>query len=1123
MLKNYFKIKLCVFLFTFIFSFGFSQTPNEIKKTTKNYNKSKLFELERSLKNSFNQEYSDAVRLANQNNWPIIYSEGTTVYQIKTVINGKPIYISSDNVDAAISTRTNYLHNGGGLGLDLEGQNMNVHIWEVGGVAPVNHNEFDGVGGTDRVSIGDGTTAIEPHAGHVTGTIVASGLDPLAKGMAPQASAVVYDITNRLAEITNAATNGLLLSNHSYGIPAESLKDDLSWIMGAYTQDSKNLDDIMFNAPYYLYVGSAGNSGNDNTSNSNPLGGNSDYDKLSSEKTSKNSLIIANGQDATINPDGTLNSVLRNPSSSEGPTDDLRIKPDIMGNGTGVYSSTVVSTGRFTIHEYATFSGTSMSAPNVCGSLLLLQQHHNNINGSFMKAATLKGLALHTADDVNGLGPDANTGWGLLNTKLAAETITDNGFSSLVSEETLVEGESFSIDVVSDGTNPLLASISWTDRGGQLNPTGAVNDGIIYFNDDTPALVNDLDIRVTQTSNTYTPWKLTGVDTNAQGDNFVDPYERVDISGAAGTYTITVTHKGSLVGGSQDFSLIVTGVTSNFNFNTATSEQTICTPSNASYTFDYLETGGAATNFSLLNVPAGASTNISPNSLNANGSFDVTFSNLTNVLADTYEISVIGNDGSETKSKKIKLRVLKPDFANYPQALSSPNNGATGMPNSLTLSWSENTNAESYLVQVSTNPSFSSIDFSSTETDLDFELTGLNSETVYYWRVRPDNNCSNGDFSQIYSFQVGALNCGNVYSASDFSDANILTTAGDLASVPVTVSTGGSIINSIETSFEINHTWVNDINITLEGPNSIGNTQVLLFDSSCTTDTGGSSTNPGDGDNFNVTYSDLGSPLFCDDINVPSISGTILPIESLSAYSGLAADGVWTLRISDPNNGDGGDIIAFSINVCTVDDIASIPTLVNNGFNAPLNATYTFSSSDIEATSDSETATQQIYTIVELPNIGTLEKNAVPLNVGDSFTQDDINTAKISYKNIQTAAYNDSFKVDIKNAANGWLANQIVSMDNALSLKELNTYNVNIWPNPTNENINVQLENLISNNDVSISLYDIRGRIIKNYKYEVNATSLTKSIEVNDVINGVYLLEIKQGNKKTTHKIIINN
>ena len=46
----------------------------------------------------------------------------------------------------------------------------------------------------------------------------------------------------------------------------------------------------------------------DNSSNALPNGNNASYDKLSGFKTSKNSMIVANGLDASIDNDGNLNS-----------------------------------------------------------------------------------------------------------------------------------------------------------------------------------------------------------------------------------------------------------------------------------------------------------------------------------------------------------------------------------------------------------------------------------------------------------------------------------------------------------------------------------------------------------------------------------------------------------------------------------------------------------------------------------------------------------------------------------------------------------------------------------------------------------------------------------------------
>ncbi|TCI92160.1 S8 family serine peptidase [Tenacibaculum sp. M341] len=529
---------------------GHAQSKKQADQIRKNYNLTKLEGLKKTFVEKAATEKQKAVQLAKQNGWKTkLTTEDNRVLELQRVVNGKPIYYSTFNVDAARSTRTNHLNSGGSLGLNLMGQGMTAHVWD-GGIARASHQEYDGAGGTNRFSVGDGSSSLNFHAAHVTGTIIASGVQADAKGMAPHADAVGYDWNNDQAEATTAASNGMLVSNHSYGFAARNPNTGQvqlpQYFFGGYIDESRAWDEILFNAPNYLMVVAAGNDGNDNTANTNPTGGNG-FDKLTGHSTSKNNLVVANAQDANVDSNGNLISVAINSSSSEGPTDDFRIKPDITGNGTGVYSTYETSNT-----AYNTITGTSMASPNVAGSLLILQQHHNNVNGSFMRAATLKGLALHTADDAGVSGPDAVFGWGLLNAKKAAETITNESTGATRIEElTLNSGQTYSITVESDGTSPLLASISWTDRPGVATTT---------VNSTTPVLVNDLDIRVTKSGTTYLPYELTGATTNTRRDNNVDPYERIDVTGASGTYTITVTNKGTLTGGSQNYSLIVTGL-----------------------------------------------------------------------------------------------------------------------------------------------------------------------------------------------------------------------------------------------------------------------------------------------------------------------------------------------------------------------------------------------------------------------------------------------------------------------------------------------------------------------------------------------------------------------------------
>src|SRR5690606_13995607 len=283
MFKNYSKLFFQCFLFFSLF--GIISANGQIKKSEPNkyskqiaqivagYDQAELSTIYSQLSSKASLNRAQAKGYAILHNIPLRYENAEGVlFELQFIAeDGSPIYFQTFNANAAISTRANYLNSGGGLGLNLNGDDLTAHIWD-GGLARSTHQEYDGAGGNNRFSIGDGTTTLHYHSAHVAGTIMASGVDAGAKGMAWQANAIGYDWNNDTSEATTAASAGMLISNHSYGYQASAIPD--SWF-GQYGSDARDWDAIMRNAPYYLMVVAAGNDGNDNTSNGAPLDGQS--------------------------------------------------------------------------------------------------------------------------------------------------------------------------------------------------------------------------------------------------------------------------------------------------------------------------------------------------------------------------------------------------------------------------------------------------------------------------------------------------------------------------------------------------------------------------------------------------------------------------------------------------------------------------------------------------------------------------------------------------------------------------------------------------------------------------------------------------------------------------------
>ncbi len=474
---------------------------------------------------------------------------------------GVPLFLAPLNLFSARATRAANLTEAQN-GIRLQGEGMQIAAWDDGLVAP--HAELD-----TRVIANEGVV-LKTHATHVAGTLVASGINANARGMAPKAQLTAFLFDNdeaEMAALAGSKNSELLISNHSYGTitgwtgwggvwrwagnPAVSEAEDYNF--GLYTAKAQLLDEIASQAPYYTICWAAGNDRVEVGNGNYPpdCNGGTGYDCIIPDAVAKN--IITVGAIDQL-PDYTSPaSMIMSSYSSWGPTDDGRIKPDLVGVGTGVFSLQATPANTYTF-----LSGTSMATPNVAGSLLLLQELHQKLHGgNSMRAATLKALAIHHAREAGPFpGPDYSFGWGLLDVGASAQTLLQaDGRQIIVRELTLTGGSSFTLDLLPAAGRKITATIVWTDPPGKPAPD--------RLDPSELALVHDLDMRlVDDQGNTHLPWTLNPAnpaERAARGDNFRDNVEKIELENpVARPYQLRITHKSTLRQGSQPFSLIVT-------------------------------------------------------------------------------------------------------------------------------------------------------------------------------------------------------------------------------------------------------------------------------------------------------------------------------------------------------------------------------------------------------------------------------------------------------------------------------------------------------------------------------------------------------------------------------------
>ena len=427
--------------------------------------------------------------------------------------------VSADSVDSGTLSIV-FWDNDSGLfdnPYSLTGNNINIAVRDDGTI-----DNHDGL--YNRLTIIDNDT-ISSHATHIAGIIGSSNdlsSSPKKGSISPEVNIYSYNTINDtgfLSDFASAISYNAYIINNSWstniGWEGGTFYDNQS-LFGDYTTDTEDMDDFIYS--YYddsaVIIKSAGNHRND-YGTGNPHDGtyyDNDgdyYNCIDPVGCAKNAI--------TVGSVGTSSSQYQSSTfSSWGPTDDGRLKPDLVADGYNLYST-------LPDNEYGYLSGSSMATAVVTGTTALIFQAFKDNFNFYPTADTVKALLCNYTVDLGKTGPDFSYGFGLLDAEATIQAILNYDNSSgghfskgIISETGEFFEYQFDITQNVNDDQPVSITIAWTDPPGSPSATNA--------------LVNDLDLIVYNSSGTaFFPFyfkEYSDIPTHSTDEYTVDPTEQ---------------------------------------------------------------------------------------------------------------------------------------------------------------------------------------------------------------------------------------------------------------------------------------------------------------------------------------------------------------------------------------------------------------------------------------------------------------------------------------------------------------------------------------------------------------------------------------------------------------------
>jgi subtilisin-like proprotein convertase family protein len=477
---------------------------------------------------------------------------------------------------------------------------------------------------------------------------------------------------------------------------------------------------------------------------------------------------------------------------------------------------------------------------------------------------------------------------------------------------------------------------------------------------------------------------------------------------------------------------------------------------------------------------------------------------------DTFRLQIVGiTESLDTSYRFLEFATVSNDYSEL--ALLTPEDGTSDIVVSTPFSWTSVPDAERYDFQLATSPSFGPTNIAAANG-----LTGtghtpnvlLETNQLYFWRIRPVNECGPNEWLPPFAFRTAAVDCVE-FSANDLpvSIANAAnTTRTSRIFVPVSGTINDVNLRNVNLSFQP----VNSMRLVLKSP---AGTEVRLYSQNC----------------LNTGLIRLGfddeapTGILCP----PDNNQLVRPFQPLSALDGEDSFGEWALeaRVMVSGFGGGGSFQSWTLEFCAALTPESPTLFVNEPLAVPPGQSNIITQGLLEAADGNSNPDQIVYTLLTLPAHGQLVRTSLgeTLTVGSRFTQSTINAFNLSYVHDGSASQSDSFTFIVENNQGGWLPTQTFRIDideNAMvNVPEVPLANgITLFPNPAQDMVQIRFERPVPGR-AQVRLFNLSGQEVERRLFPDTAAALELSTV--RLAAGLYIVSVQTETGVFAEKLLI--